>query len=91
MTHINAHLLQLFGHPWAAIAAEAQARLLLDMVQNYHIRALLAAGRAAAKRPQPASADAYNLTQAVDRKGPAMLIDEPEPHGFWRVKNWVAF
>ena len=49
--HIDADLLQLFGHPGAAIAAKAQARLFLDMGQNDHVCVLPAAGRAAAKGP----------------------------------------
>ena len=46
-----ADFLQFFGHPWAAIAAQAQARLFLDMGQNDHVCVLPAAGRAAAKGP----------------------------------------
>lgn len=49
--HIDADLLQLFGHPGAAIATPAQARLLLDVRQNHHVHALPAAGRPAAKGP----------------------------------------
>ena len=54
---INPNFLQFFGHPRAAIAAETEARLFLDMRQNHHIHALpaagRAAGRAAAKGPKP--------------------------------------
>ena len=51
MPHIDADLLQFFGHPGAAITAQAQARLFLDMAQNHHVCVLPAAGRATAKGP----------------------------------------
>ena len=58
--HVNANLLEFFSHPGAAIAAQAQARLLLDMGQNHHVHVLPAAGRAAAKGTQPAGADIHH-------------------------------
>jgi len=85
---IDTDLLQFFGHSWAAIAAQAQARLLLDMRQNHHIHALPAAGRTAAERPQSAGADIHHPTQPIDRESPALFFNEPEPHGFWLAKNW---
>ena len=61
------------------------------MGQDDHIRALPAAGRAAAKGPQPARADVHHLTQPLGWERPNMFFDKPEPHGFWLAKNWVAF
>jgi hypothetical protein len=49
--YVDANLLQLFGHPGTAIAAQAQPRLLLDMGQNHHVQVLPAAGRTAAEGP----------------------------------------
>lgn len=62
MPDIDINLFLFLGHSWAAVAVQAQARLFFDMRQNNHIRALPATGRAAAESPQPASADAHNLT-----------------------------
>jgi hypothetical protein len=63
----------------------------LTGAQNNPVHALPATGRAAAKGPQPAGADIPHLAQPVDREGPTLLFDEPEPHRFWLAKNWVAF
>ena len=60
------------------------------MGQNDHIRALPAAGWAAAKGPQPTRTDVHHLTQPVRWKRPTMFFDKPEPHGFWLAKNWVV-
>ena len=89
--HIKANFFQFFGHPRAAIAAQAQTRLLLDVGQNDHIHALTAAGRAAAKGPQAARADVHHLTQPIRWKAAAVFLDKPEPHGFRLAKNIVAF
>jgi hypothetical protein len=59
--------------------------------QNHHIHVLPAAGGTAAEGPQATGADIHHLTQPIDREGPALFPDEPEPHGFWLAKNWVAF
>ena len=91
VTDINAYLFRLFGHPRAATAAQAQARLLLDMGQNHHVDVLPAAGRAAVKGPQPAWADVHHMAQPVGRERPNMFFNEPEPHGFRLAKIWVAF
>ena len=88
--HIDADFLQFFGHPRAAIAAQAQTRLLLDVGQNDHIQALPAAGRAAAYGPQAARADVHHLTQPIRWERPNVFFDEPEPYGFWLAKNWVV-
>lgn len=40
MANVQAQLLQFLGHPWAAITAQAEARLFLDMRQNDHVGAL---------------------------------------------------
>jgi len=58
--HINPDFLQFFGHARAAIAAQAQARLLLDVGQNHHVRALPAAGGAAAIGPQATWTDIHH-------------------------------
>lgn len=87
MPHIDADFLQLFGHPWAAIAAQAQARLFLDMRQNHHVHVLPAAGRTPSEGPQATRADIHHLAQPVDREGPSVFFDEPEPHGFRLAKN----
>lgn len=91
MACIDAAFLQVSGHPRAAIAAQAQTRLFLDRGQNNPVHALPATGRAAAKGPQPAGADIRHLAQPVDREGPTLLFDEPEPHRLWLAKNWVTF
>lgn len=88
---IDADFLQLFGHPGAAVAAQAQPRLLLDVRQNNHVHVLPAAGGAAAERPQPARADIQHPAQTIDREGTTLFLDEPEPYGFRLAKNWVAF
>jgi hypothetical protein len=80
--HIDTDFLQFFGHPGAAIAAQAQARLFFDVGQNDHVCVLPAAGRTAAKGPQSARADVHHLTQPLGWKAAAMFLDEPEPHGF---------
>ncbi len=51
VSHFDPNFLQFFGHARAAIAAQAQARLLLNMGQNHHVHALPAAGGAAAEGP----------------------------------------
>ena len=91
VTHIDTDLLQLLSHPWAAIAAQAQARLFLDVGQNDHIRALPAAGGTVPESPQSTRADIYYLTKSINREGPALFFNKPKPHGFWLAKNWVAF
>lgn len=91
MAYIDANFLQFLSHPGTAMAAQAQTRLFLDRGKNNHVHTLPATGRAAAKGPQPAGADIPHLAQPVDREGPTLLFDEPEPHGFWLAKNWVAF
>jgi hypothetical protein len=91
VTDINANLFQFFGHSWAAVTAQAQTRLFLDMRQHNQICPLPAAGRSATESPKSARADVHNLTQPVDLEGPTMFFDEPKPHGFWLAKNWVAF
>lgn len=53
MASIDADFLQFPSHPWAAIAAQAQTRLFLDMGRNNHVHVLPATGRAAAKGSQP--------------------------------------
>ena len=79
MAHINPNFLQFFGHSRPAIAAQAQARLFLDMGQNDHVCVLPAAGRAAAKGPQATRADVHHLTQPIRCKAAAMFLDEPKP------------
>jgi len=81
MPNLQANFLQLLSHPGAAIAAQAEARLLLDMRQNNHVRALPPAGGAATERPQTTRADVHHMTETVSRKGPFVFFDEPEPHG----------
>ena len=60
------------------------------MGQNYHVRALPAAGGAAAEGPQATRANVQHTAQALDWECPTVLFDEPEPHGFWLAKNTVA-
>ena len=90
LSHVNANLLEFFSHSRAAIAAEAQARLLLDMRQNNHVHVLPATGGAAAEGPQATRADIHHPAQSVDREGPSLFFYEPEPHGFRLAKYWVA-
>ena len=79
MPDIDANLLQFFGHPWPAIAAKAQTRLLLDVGQNTHVHALPAAGRATAKGPKATRVDVHHLTQPIRCKAAAMFLNQAEP------------
>jgi hypothetical protein len=90
MPNLKANFLQLLSHPGATIAAQAETRLLLNMRQNDHVRALPPAGGAAAERPQTTRADVHHMTETVNRKGLFVVFDEPEPHGFWLAKNTVV-
>ena len=49
------------------------------------------AGGAVAEGPQAAWADIHHAAQPIDRKGPTLFFDEPNPHGFWLAKNWGVF
>ena len=89
--HIYPDILQFPGHSRAAIAAQAQARLFLDVGRNDHIRALPAAGRAAAEGPQATRADVHDLTQPPGWERPAMFFDKPEPHGVGHSLGPMAF
>jgi hypothetical protein len=90
VSDIDTNLLQFFGHSRAAVAAQAQTRLFLDVGQNDQISALPAAGGTVPESPQATRADIQDLAQPVDREGPTLFFDEPKPHGFWLAKNWVA-
>ena len=79
MANIDANFLEFFSHAWPAIAAQAQPRLFLDVGQNDHISALPAAGGTVQESPKATRADIQDLAQPVDREGPAMFFDEPEP------------
>ena len=61
-----------------------------DILQFFG-RALPAPGRAAAKSPRPTWADVHHRTQRIRWERPNMFLEEPEPHGSWLMKNWVAF
>lgn len=91
MADVYAQLFQFLGHPWTAVAAQAETGLFLDVCQNHHVGPLPLAGRAAAIGAQTTFADIQNLAKAVGREVAAMLFDEPEPHGFWLAKKAVAF
>ncbi len=54
MPDIEAQLLQLLGHPGAAVAAQAQAMLIADMGQQHHVGALASRRRALPPGPQSA-------------------------------------
>lgn len=45
VTNLQTDLLQLFGHPWAALAAQAETRLFFDVRQRDQIRPLSATRR----------------------------------------------
>ena len=83
--HIDADLLQLFGHAGPAVATQAQTRLFLDVRQNDHIHALPAVGWTAAERPQPARADIHDLAQPLYREGPAFAIVAPTNGATWLI------
>jgi hypothetical protein len=53
MANVRTDLFQLFGHPWPAIAAQAETGLLFDVRQRHQIRSLSAAGRVAAEGRKP--------------------------------------
>ena len=91
MAYIDANFLQFLSHPGTAMAAQLRRDCSLTGAQNNPVHALPATGRAAAKGSQPARAEIHHLAQPVDREGPTLLFDEPEPHRFWFAKNWVAF
>jgi hypothetical protein len=82
MPNLQANFLQLLSHSGATIVALAETRLLLDMRQNDHVRALPPAGGAAAEGPQTTRADIHHMTETVSRKGPFVFFDEPEPYSF---------
>ncbi len=65
MADFQTQLFQLLCHSGAAIAAQAEPGLLLDMRQNNHVGPLPAAGRAAAISPQAAGAD-IDTTNAIE-------------------------
>ena len=91
MTDIRSHLFQFFGHPGATIAAQAQPQLFFDMCLNDNVRALCAAGRAAAEGPETTRADIHHLAQPFGRKGTFMFFDKPEPHGVEQFLGPMAF
>jgi len=81
--NIQTYLLQLFGHPWTAVAAQAEARLFFDMRQRDQITALPTAGRATAERTQSAWADTHDMAQSIRWEAAHVFFYKPEPHGFW--------
>ena len=89
--NIDPNFLQFFGHSWAAIAAQAQTRLFLDVGQNNHVRALPAAGGAAAEGPQATRADIHHPAQAFDRERRTVFFDKPKPHGVGHSLGPMAF
>jgi hypothetical protein len=91
MTNIYPNFIQFLCHPRPAITAKAQVRLLFGVGQNDHVRALPAAGRAAAYGPQATRTDVHHVTQPIHWKAATKFLDEPESHGFCLAKNWVAF
>lgn len=40
LSDTNAQLVQLFGHPWSTVAAQAQAVLIADMGEEHHVAPL---------------------------------------------------
>lgn len=91
VSDVQTDFLQLLGHPWASVAAQAETRLFFDVRQNNHIRSLPLSGRAAAMCAQPTYNDTQNLAKTSVWEVGAMLFDEPEPHDFWLAKKAVAF
>lgn len=43
------------------------------------------------ERPAIHVVDVHHLAQPIDREDATLRLNKPEPHGFWLVKNWVAF
>ena len=91
MPDIQTNLFQLFSHPWASVAAQAEARLLLDVRQRGQIRSLSATGVATAEGPQTTRNDVHDTTHPPNREYEQVLFDKLKPHGFWLAKNTVAF
>ena len=89
--HFDANFFQLFGHSWAAIAAQTQTRLFLDVGQNNHVHVLSAAGRTAVEGAQAAWADIHHQAHPVDGESAPMFFDKPEPHGVGHLLGPMAF
>ena len=91
MSDVQADFLQLFRHPWPAVAAQAETRLFLDMRQRHQIGPLPATGRSAAERPQSSRANADDIAKTIGWKVGPVFFDKPKLHCFRPAKNWVAF
>jgi hypothetical protein len=87
MPHSQPQLLQLFGHPGAAIAAQAGTALVFDMRKQDPVRTL-----ATGRRPAPPSTktlirDSQQPTQMHSGQKTAVSVNEIEPHIFWPAKK----
>jgi hypothetical protein len=68
MSDVQADFLQLFRHPWPAVATQAETRLFFDMCQRDEIGSLSAACGAASESTQTACADTDNIAKSAGRK-----------------------
>ena len=91
MPDVQADFLQLFRHPWPAVASQAETRLFLDMCQHDEIGSLSGACGAASESTQTACADTNDIAQAISWKARSVFFDKPKSHCFRPAKNWVAF
>lgn len=78
----QAQLVQLFGHPRPAVAAQAQPMLFADMRQDHHVAPLTDGRGPAQPRAQPAIRYAHHATEMAARKAAPIAGNELKPHGF---------
>ena len=66
MPNIETDLFQLFGHAWAAVVAQVETGLFLDVRQRDQIRSLPAADRTVARGAQAARTDIYDMAHPAN-------------------------
>ena len=82
VTDIQANSCRPLGHARSAITAKVKLRLFFDVCERDHIRSLPTAVRAAAERPQPASAKVHHLEKTSRIERSHVFFNEPKPHDF---------
>ena len=89
--HSQPQLLQLFGHPGAAIASQTGAVLVFDMRQQNHVSVKAAGRRPAPPRTKASIRDSQQPSQMHAWQQAAISVNESEPHGFWPAKKIATF
>ena len=75
MPDVQADFLQLFRHPWPAIAAQSETKLFFDMCLGDEIGSLSAAGRTASESTQIACAETNDTAQAISWKAGSVFFE----------------